>query len=270
MTIKLTDIPRRILIWDVETSPIPTWVWGFGEQVVRHGQVMDSHPHKVQNIISLAYRFNDNTPTQVLNWGYEEQDSRALVSAFDEIIKEADIVIGKNSDRFDNKRLNMQRWLHRLDAMPDWMEKTDDLEKLIRRDLGSPSYALDYLDKLNGGTGKTKMEFSDWIHILEKTPVEGPIAFEKMQMYNKKDVDDTYSLLESVWAYVRPKHSAQPDKFIMDGTPCCVSCGSQDVFKNGTRRLGASIYQKWHCNGHGGYAGRSLIKRLPSPPKLRM
>lgn len=134
---KVTRKPR-ILFYDIETTPLLVYVWRLGEQVVRHHQLAKRGYR--YGIICISYAWNDNKPPKVIHWDYDKQDSGRVIREFDKIIKQADISIGKNSDRFDVKHINTQRLLHNLPPLPEWMDYTDDLEKQIRKHFIFPSF----------------------------------------------------------------------------------------------------------------------------------
>jgi hypothetical protein len=245
----------KILFFDIESAPVKAWVWNCGKQYVGHKQLVKEHNQ--YGIICIAYAWNDDKPAKVLDWGYDEQDTGRLVKEFDEIIQQADHVIGKNSDRFDNKMINAARMFAGLPGIPSWTKYTDDLEKQMRKHFRMPSQSLDYISNQLGYGGKIRMEFQDWIDIVEKTP-EGPKAFKKMLKYNKKDVEDTRSLWYYLSSHFEPKFSMAN---YMNDRICCrhEDCGSRNVKKNGIRWSGQVRYQEYFCNNCGRYAGRTSL-----------
>lgn len=249
----------KILFYDIETRPLLAYIWRLGEQVVRHHQLSE-HGDKY-GIICISYAWNDGKPARVIHWGYNEQDSGHVVREFDKIIRQADITIGKNSDRFDVKHINTQRLLHNLPPLPEWTEYTDDLEKQLRKYFIFPSQGLDYISKELGLGGKVKMEFQDWVDIVEKKSKK---AFVKMCTYNKKDVEDTRTIWNRVKAHIKPKLNLS----VFSGQFCCRNCGSRNLTKAGIKRNGRSTYQMWFCKGHNGYAGRVLIRSKLKVTKL--
>ena len=249
----------RILYFDLETTPLQAWVWRMGDQTVRHGQLVTGRDS--YDVICVTYCWNDGKPAKAMDWGFEEQNSKQMLADFDKLIIEADVVIGKNSDRFDNKHLNFHRMMNGQSGMPDWTKYTDDLEKQMRKHFGQalPSQSLDYISKILGLGGKIKMEMSDWINIVEKTEEEnlGKKALAKMVKYGKKDVEDTRTIWEYVEAHITPKYN----RSVNSEHGSCATCGSYDLIKNGIRRQGQIIYQTYRCNSHNGYAGRKTIKQ---------
>lgn len=243
------ETPNTV-VWDAETKHLMSRIWRTGEQYIRHDQLVEGFDQ--YDIICIAYAWNDE-PVKVLGWGRYKQDSSKLIVEFDKIIAKADIVIGKNSDRFDNKQLNTLRWLHGLPAPAEnWIKKTDDLEKQIRKHFYLPSNSLDYISKLRGLGGKRKMEMQDWIDVVEG---KQKAAYEKMLDYCCKDVEDTRALWNDVKAHITPKfnHSAYQQGVV------CINCGSENIRRNGKRLVGTVWKQGYYCNDHGGFAGYRTI-----------
>jgi hypothetical protein len=108
-----------------------------------------------------------------------------------------------------------------------------------------------------------KMEMQDWIDILEKHPTRGKKAFDKMCKYGGKDVEDTRELYYRLMPYCTPRFN----KSVFNGCVSCVTCGSKDIAKNGTRISGGTVYQTYLCKSHKGYAGKHPIQK-EDPTKL--
>jgi len=246
----------RILFYDIETTPLRAWVWRMGEQVVRHSQL--DPQYSMYDIICITYCWNDGGPVKSLDWGYLQQDSSKMIEQFDALVKQADVTLGKNSDRFDVKHINTQRLLHGLTPMPDWSMYTEDLEKQIRRHFALPSNSLDYLSNLLGEGGKNPMQFQDWIDIVEQHPKRGRAAFKKMIEYGIKDTADTRALWDKVAPYITPKWNMNVDS---EGEKLCKHCGSSRIIPDVVRTAGAARFQTYHCKEHNGYAGRARLKK---------
>jgi hypothetical protein len=241
----------RILFYDIETSLMKAYVWQCGKQVVRHGQL--DKLHNQPRIICVTYCWSDSDKVYSIDWGYEEQDTAKVVREFDEIIKQADHIIGKNSNKFDNKMVTAARMLSGLPGMPLWTKSCDDLEVQMRRNFRLPSHALDYISAQLGYGGKIKMEMQDWVDILEKNP-GGEKKLAKMIKYGKKDVLDTKKLWEKLAQHFDPKFNYA--KF-MSEEPGCKHCGSKSIRPNGSRLIGMVRWNQFTCNDCGRYAGKS-------------
>lgn len=235
----------------METPPNKAWVWGCGDQYISHGSLVKGHDN--WGIICITYCWNDGKPAKVIDWGYEEQDTAKVVAEFDQIIAQADYVIGKNNNRFDDKMLNAQRMLAGLPGNPEWSKYTDDLEKQMRKYFRLPSQSLDYISKQLGLGGKIKMEMQDWIDIVEKNE-NGLKSFNKMLKYGKKDIVDTRKLWNMLSSHFDTKFNMATFK---GEKLACKKCGSTNIVKNGTRISGGVRYNTWLCNSCLQYAGRS-------------
>lgn len=245
----MTSKKPKILFYDIETTPLQAWVWRPGKQVVRSGQLVGGRDS--YEIICIGYAWLHSNDSGALTWDYQKQNSKKMIEQFTKMCDEADLIIGKNNKRFDDKHLNTLRLLHGLPGRPDLLSKVDDLESQIRRHFYLPSYTLDYVSKLFGLGGKTTMSFQDWIDIMEKN-ANGEKSFRKMVNYCKKDVQDTKKLWKMLESHITPKfnHSTHT------GLTCCKVCGSKNIRTNGSTISSAGVkHTKYYCNDHKGYAG---------------
>jgi hypothetical protein len=268
----------RILFYDIETCLMPMYAFRLGKQVVRHTQLMKGYFYR-PHIITISYMFEGDSSPSVLTWGESEADEKKMVQEFTKIVKSADLTIGKNNMRFDNKHINTQRLIYNLEGYPDWNLGSDDLESQIRRNFYAPSFSLDYFSELLGYGGKDSMCFGDWVELIEyrmlqlggveskgllelltgkklsEVKRDGKKAIKKMAKYNKKDVTDTKNLWDYCSKHFRPKLN----RAAFSGEMVCCNCGSADVRKDGTKVSGGVKYQRWYCRTHNGYAGRSSL-----------
>lgn len=277
----------KVLIYDIETTPLKAWIWRCGDNTIRHAQLDPAFNE--YRINTIAYKWLGDDKEYCL-------DRADKIEQFDALVKQADIVIGKNSDNFDVKHINSQRLMQGLDPMPQWLDISDDLEKQMRRYFIFPSMSLDYISGIFGLGGKVKMEFSDWTDIENWKQLEaiesvgvvagklqgisillfkqsaktikrlGKIAWKKMIHYNKKDVKDTEAILIRVAPHVKLRHNrateGEGQKRSLNGgfIPKCRTCGSENVVKTKKITAGQTRYQQFYCRDHNGYAGRATYK----------
>lgn len=262
----------KVLIYDIETSLLSFWGFRMGEQRVNHGQLQGGYFSR-SHIICISYSWDFGKTQHVLDWGSSEEDEKNMIIAFDELIKEADIVIGKNSDRFDNKHINSHRMWNGLPGMPYWTKHTDDLEKQMRKHFDLPSQSLDYISSQLGFGGKDKMEFGDWVAINRlrllqimdlaldtadnaickamfgvdalKVLKDGFKAFDKMKKYNKKDVKDTGMLWKYLEKHFIPKCKA--NKIMRVEGDACEHCAGTNLRSKGNKYSGNSYYKYVLC-----------------------
>ncbi len=275
---KLIKLPYKLLIYDIETPLLKAFLFRPGEQVVRHTQLDPAHNEN--GIICIAAKWYGQKEVFVF------QGDNA-VEEFDKLAREADVCLGKNSDRFDVKHINTMRMMRGLKPYPEWMATSEDLEKQLRKHFAFPSQSLDYISSIMGFGGKEKMEFKDWVDIsnltvlnkIESTsdmflhtrvisdlcPVlfknskteirsKGEKALKKMIHYNKKDVLDTEAVLKRVLPYITLRHNAS-------NSTGCITCGSTNIIPTKKVTLGKTKYQQFDCLMHKGYAGKATFKR---------
>lgn len=285
----------KILIFDIETALLLAYLFSTGKQYVGHSQLQAGH--NMWAIICINYCWADGGSVKTIAWT-PEGGVEAMIAEFDEIIKTADLVVGKNSDRFDNPMINACRMFAGLPGLPDWIKYTDDLETQMRRHFRLPSQSLDYISTKLGLGGKIKMEFSDWIAIhrwmemeklhlairqesgafylenildiicknnynekYEVVMAEGKAAMAKMCKYGRKDTADTRTLWNTLSEHFDSKFNMAT--FVNDGSRCKhADCGSENIKKNGTRVSGKTVYQTYLCGDCGRYAGRTTVSRF--------
>ena len=255
-----------------------------GEQYLGHKQLI---PGKSQyGIICITYAWLDGD-VEILKWD-PKTGQKGIIEAFDKIAATADLVVGKNSDKFDVKMINGIRALHGVKGNPRWAASSDDLEKQMRRYFRLPSQSLDYISSQLGFGGKIKMEMSHWVKIdeymtlltlrkdgvkdkalnvvsqhlfrkdLETALTEGLEAFEFMCYYGKKDTDDTRALWKHLSEHFDSKFNNA--RFQNDGPRCKhADCGSKDLKKNGYSMAGGTKYCNYLCNTCYRYAGKCAV-----------
>lgn len=277
VTRKAIALPYKLLIYDIETSLLLAWVFSLGENVVKHNQLVECFD--MFGILTISYKWYGEKETHILS-------GKDALEEFDKVARTADVIIGKNNFRFDDKRLNTERLIKGLPPFPEWATRSDDLESQLRKYFAFPSYSLDALSKYFGFGGKAKMELDDWKDInkykllkdfeakkqnkvfsnnfcltLFKAPVseiknKGSKALAKMGKYNGKDVRDTEALLKKVLPYIKLKYNAATLK----EDRCCTLCGSYEIIPTKIVVGGATRYQEFYCKEHEGYAGKSTFK----------
>lgn len=250
----------KILFFDIETSPLQAWVWQQGQQYVNHKQLVKGHSR--WGVICIGYAWNDGKPAKCIDWGWDEQDTGKVIAEFDKIAATADLIIGKNSKRFDVPMINAARMFAGLPGLPQWAMSHDDLEQQMRRYFRVPSQSLDYYSSELGIGGKDKMEMQDWIDIVEKN---NPKKLAKMIKYCKKDITDTRTLWNKLSEHFDPKFNSS--RFNENGIACKhADCGSNDIYKNGTRMASSIKYQLYNCKSCGRYAGRAVVSSVTNNP----
>jgi DNA polymerase elongation subunit (family B) len=175
---------QKILVFDIETTPAKVWTWGLYEQNVI--KVIEQ-----PFMLCFSYQWlGDKTKVVALPdfslYKKNKKDDREVVKALRDLLDQADVVLGQNSDKFDIKWFNTRCITHHLP--PPSPYKTIDTLKVSRKYFKWLSNKLDYVGEQLGHGNKMKHEgFGLW----EKC-IEGDLkAWNQMKRYNKRDVDLT-------------------------------------------------------------------------------
>ena len=228
----------RVFLYDLETTPILGYTWGMYEQNVLK---IEKDPY----ILCFAYKWLGDKTTKVVSlpdfklYNRDKENDKEVVKVLHSLKEKADIVIGQNSNGFDNKWSNKQFLKHGL--LPVYYKSVDTLA-IARKYFNFPSNKLDSLGEFLGLGRKVPHEgLSLWFKCMKGDEK----AWKKMIQYARQDV----VLLEKIYLRFRPWIENHPNigLFNRDDRPVCTKCGSLNVIKRGFRHTNVSIFQKWSC-----------------------
>lgn len=214
----------KILIFDIETSPMLAYVWGRFKQFVSLDQTVSEW-----FIISWSAKWlnNPNVMCDVLTSeeASNEDDSRITRSMW-YLFNEADIVLAHNGSRFDVPKLNSRFLLNGL--MPPTPYKQIDTLQVARKEFGFSSNKLDALAGYLNIEHKSDTNFNLWKRCLAGEQE----ALDYMLAYNIKDVE----ILEKVYLRLRPwiKNHPNVSLYLENEDETCPHCGSINVADTGT------------------------------------
>lgn len=227
----------RILIYDIENSPLLGYAWELYEtniiEVVEHSY-----------LLSIAWKWLGEKEVHCIALpdfkGYRSNphDDEKLVSAFHEVMEQADFLVGHNADNFDYKKLNARFLVHGLP--PVRPTKMVDTLKVARRVAKFPSNKLDQLGSILGigrklpHTGKHL-----WLACMN-----GDLkSWRIMKEYNKEDV----RLDERLFIKLRPFISSLNVNIHTRKLQACPRCGSIELWKRGMAYTATSEAQRYQC-----------------------
>ena len=205
----------KILILDIETSPILAWVWRLWDQNISLDQIESDF-----FILSWAAKWLGSekcysevlTSEEVTN----ERDARIMKSLWI-LLDDADVVIAHYGDKFDMPKIRGRFVENGL--MPPSSYKQIDTRKIASKEFGFSSNKLEALARKFGISGKNDTDFSLWKRCMRGDSN----ALEYMRTYNEQDV----FILEEVYIALRPYIKGHPnlDLYIDSDKPVCPSCG---------------------------------------------
>ena len=233
----------RILLYDLETTPLLGYSWGLWEQNIL--EVVE-YPY----ILCIAYKWLGDKDTKVKslwdfpNYKKNKKNDRALVKVLHSLLDEADIVVGQNSNQFDNKWANKQFLKHGLKPVSPY--QAVDTKLIARKHFRFESNSLDYMAKFLGIGSKVKHEGKDlWFAVMNGDPA----ACKRMVKYARNDV----VLTEALYNKVKPFMDNHPNMNMYSESerPICPACKSTRLQKRGYQIKGrwskAARYQCQSC-----------------------
>lgn len=238
----------RILIYDIETSPLIGYTWGVWQQDVI--EVMQDF-----QILSVAWRWYGESKLHVVAQddfkGYKpgKLDDRAVVETLHKLWDEADIVIAHNGNQFDQKKVRARIAIHRLPPPSPFFQI--DTKQVAQRYFGFTKNNLKDLAKMLGVEHQKGDPggFGTW-----KGCLAGDVkAWKHMKKYNKQDIPP----LEEIYTILRPWITNHPNLARITNRPeTCPKCGQSKWESAGWRTTNVTRYRRYRCRNCGGYASQ--------------
>lgn len=242
---------KKVLLFDIETSPNLGYTWGKYEQNVvqftREGYMMTFAYKWLGEKKVHAFALPDFT-----RYKTDKHDDVELVTKLWKLFDEADVIVAHHGDAFDIKKANA--YFAKAGLTPPSPYKTVDTKKVAKRFFYFNSNKLDDLGNyLKLGRKVDTGGFELWTECM----AGNPLAWSKMIRYNKQDV----LLLERIYLRLLPWITNHPDviNYITD-EPICSNCGGKHLQKRGfaINRNGKKI--RYHCQDCGAWSLSKLIK----------
>lgn len=242
----------KVLILDIETSPILAYVWGLRDQFLRAEQIKDDW-----YIMAWCSKWLNDTKTRYYDTRKKKTDHTILRPLW-KLLDEADIVITQNGKNFDAKKINARFMLAGM--KPTSPYKHFDTYQLVRQVAGFTSNSLDYLThKLcNRHQKKSHKKFPGiklWIECLKNNTE----AWNTMRQYNIEDVLSTEELYLKIRAWA-------PQSFpkvynLTDEKYDCGTCGYEGNMREGKpRKAKKYFYRQNSCPKCGAWQTAGRIK----------
>ena len=232
--------PSKILIYDIETSRVRADVWWTGKQYVSYQQLKEE-----PKIITVAYKWLGSDETKYLTWD-ENHSDETLVREFASVYNKADMVIGQNNDKFDNRWFNARAMKFGISV--NVFIRSFDIMKETKRLFRLPSYSMDYITTFLGVANKMQHEgIIMWDKIQNGTPEEQKEYLQKMVDYNVQDVIAT----EEMYLKLRKYMGHKMHFGVLQGGSKhhCPNCGSKNVSLRKTTVTPAGTIQRvMQCN----------------------
>lgn len=169
-------------------------------------------------------------------------DDYHVVKTLHGILSAADVIVAHNGDQFDKPFMETRMLFHGLPPLPP-IQSIDTL-KVARKRFMFNSNKLDYLGTFLKVGRKRPTTGGLWLKVL----AGDRDAVREMVVYNKQDV----LLLERVFQKLQPFMENHVNRHLFGGTGC-PRCSSKHVQSRGIHRAISRVYQRWQCQGCGGW-----------------
>ena len=250
---KKNKSPAKILIFDIETSPIIGYLWSKWQNGINDDDIIQDWSILC---FSAKWLFEDEIISHKLTKKeLKKLDDSRIVKELWKLLDKSDIVIGHNGKRFDIKKANAKFIKYRLN-LPSSYTVIDTLLH-ARNKFAITSNKLDYLGEYLGVGRKIETPKGMW-----KKVMQGDYnMLEKMGEYCDGDV----KLLEDVYLEMRPYIQPHPNigLYIEEDVQACTCCGSTNL-KDTNKSYVTTVnsYQLLRC-GDCGSLMRSRVSDMP-------
>ncbi len=252
----------KILLLDIETSPIEAEIWKLGKQWVNYSVIK-----KPRSIITWSAKWlcdseimgEKVTPKDAFN-----RKDKKIMKKLWTLLEESDIIIGHNSIYFDEPIIKTRFILNNLPPVSPYQQI--DTYRHSRKEFAFLSNKLDYLGKILANIEKKKTNRNLWTRCVNGGK-DGKKALSKMLDYNQQDV----RVLEEVYFKLRPWMHSHPNLglYYEDMGHRCSNCGSKDLEINGNYYTQCGRYNAIRCNNCGAY-GREKYSNITKEQRKKL
>lgn len=229
----------KLLFLDIETRPITAYTWGTFDQNVGLNQIISDW-----SILCWAAKWEGDDKVFFESVRYQENrsDDSQILKGIWELMDEADIICGQNSNSFDIKKLNARFLINKMQP-PSSYQKVDT-KVMAKKIFRFTSNKLEYMTEvLNEKYKKLKHGKFPGFELWTECMKGNQDAWDEMELYNKHDVLALEELYQKLIAWDNPFNANVYHK--MHDNIC--TCGSTDFTKYGWRNTKTGKFQRFKC-----------------------
>ena len=239
------SVGPKVLLLDIETSPVLGYVWSLWENNVALNQI-----HSDWHVLSWSAKWLGDPASKMM---YQDQrgvkkieDDRNLLRGIWKLLDEADILITQNGKSFDTKKLNARFVINGF--QPPSGYKHIDTRLLAKKHFAFTSTKLEYMaDKLCTKYKKLKHAKFAGFELWRACLADNIEAWKEMEKYNKHDV----LALEELYQKLVPWDDAIDFSLYSDSIGHICKCGSSEHEKRGWHYTQAGKFQRYRCHDCG-------------------
>ncbi len=178
----------KILMLDIETTPMQVYTWGLWDQNIGINQII-----KPTEMMCFGAKWQGKKKVTFKSVHHDGKE--AMLKELHSMMEEADVLIGWNSASFDHKHI--KREFLENGMTPPSVVKDLDLMSIVKANFRFPSNKLDYVAQALGVGSKVKHSgFDLWIGCMAGKES----SWREMKKYQIQDV----VLLEELYQVLLP------------------------------------------------------------------
>jgi uncharacterized protein YprB with RNaseH-like and TPR domain len=186
----------KILLLDIETTPMQVYTWGLWDQNISIDQIIKS-----TEMLCFGARWLDGK--KVIFKSVHHDGKKEMLKELHKLMDEADLLVGWNSAAFDHKHINREFLENKM--APPSPTKDLDLMSITKANFLFPSNKLDYVaQKLDVGAKVKHSGFKLWIRCMAGDKK----AWKEMKEYQIQDVNLLVDLYQELLPWFVGKASA--------------------------------------------------------------
>lgn len=234
----------KILFFDIETALMKVYTFSLFKPVIGINQIIEK-----PRVICWSAKWA-GSKTVLFQSEYHDGYIEMLTGLRD-LMDEADIIVGYNSDSFDVKWMNEQFAFNKIEAPAP--SQYVDLYKLNKKYMKTPSGKLDYMAwNLLGDRKVSHSGIQLWIDCMDGDDKRKAAAWKLMKKYAIQDT----ALLEPIYQKVLPWITNVNMGLFSGGDLdlLCTHCGSDDLERRGFSHTTAGKFQRYQCRACAGWS----------------
>lgn len=229
----------KVLIWDLECTPLiaysygPMWQTNLIE-IIEYSRIY-SVSFKYYGEKKIHFRGLKDYP----GFKKDPKNDKELVTEIYNLIKDCDISVAHNGDKFDIKQLKTRAAFHGLNPLP--IQKTVDTCKILKTQFSLPSNSLDSACQFFGLQRKKPSDQKGWIKQMEEGDLK---VWAKIKKYNDQDV----LIGEELYKRIKSWDTKHPNVALIAGEiGNCPRCGKDGLKKEGHDYNQTGMVQQYSC-----------------------
>lgn len=233
----MTD--ARMLAIDIETMPGLVYTYDLFQPVISHKAIVEP-----SRIICYSAQWYGEKKVQFSS-EYHDGPKEMLESLWN-VMNEADIVLGYNTQRFDVPWIRGELMMNGLTAPSP--VKHIDLFQTIKSNTRLMSKKLDYVS--HRLLDDKKIDVNTMTLAIECQSPDPEVqrkAWNKMRTYSKKDTALLFPIFDQIKSFVKMPHP------LAEGDDRCRHCGSYNLHSRGTAKTLNGSYQRFVCTDCGSW-----------------